>query len=166
VQFARKEPLSAGSGYFQFGPSSTCYGSYYAHQATEFPTGVLHDALRDVVIEDGTVYLPFDPEQIVDNLCHEVYVGDWRQGSLSILARMYYFVRPALGVAVRRHLQRLHLRGWEKLSFPRWPVDCSVDNVLEQLMLLSLKARSVERIPFIWFWPQGASSCAIMTHDV
>jgi hypothetical protein len=24
----------------------------------------------------------------------------------------------------------------------------------------------VERLPFIWFWPDGAPSSAIMTHDV
>lgn len=67
---------------------------------------------------------------------------------------------------MRRHLQRFHLRGWDKVSFPRWPVDCSVDNLFEQLMLLSLRASGAERIPFIWFWPEGTSSCAIMTHDV
>jgi hypothetical protein len=32
--------------------------------------------------------------------------------------------------------------------------------------LLSLKSNNVERIPFIWFWPGGAPSAAIMTHDV
>ena len=33
-------------------------------------------------------------------------------------------------------------------------------------MLLSLKAHRAEQIPFIWFWPDGATSCALMTHDV
>jgi hypothetical protein len=31
---------------------------------------------------------------------------------------------------------------------------------------LLLKAHAVDRIPFIWFWPEGASSCTILTHDV
>ncbi len=35
-----------------------------------------------------------------------------------------------------------------------------------QTMLLSLRAQSLNRIPFVWFWPEGAASCAIMTHDV
>jgi len=34
------------------------------------------------------------------------------------------------------------------------------------LLLFSIRAQGLERIPFIWFWPDGASSCAIMTHDV
>jgi hypothetical protein len=41
-----------------------------------------------------------------------------------------------------------------------------VDNLLEHLLLLSLRASQQREIPFIWFWPNGAASCAIMTHDV
>jgi hypothetical protein len=41
-----------------------------------------------------------------------------------------------------------------------------VDNLHQQLLLLALRSCKVEQIPFIWFWPEGASSCAIMTHDV
>jgi hypothetical protein len=33
-------------------------------------------------------------------------------------------------------------------------------------MLLSLQASPVDRIPFIWFWPDGARGCVSMTHDV
>ena len=166
VQFARSECPLTPSGYFRFGPEATCYGNCCGKVLPQSPDGELHDALGYVVIEDGTIYLPFDPMRVIDNLYREEYVGEWRQGALSNLAKMYYFVRPVLSVGIRRHLQRVHLRGWNKLSFPRWPVDCSVDNVLEQLMLLSLKASGVDRIPFIWFWPEGSLSCTIMTHDV
>lgn len=165
-RFLAKGPLSNSNGYFQFGDSATCYGSYFGREPSRFPAGALHDALRDVVVEDGNIYLPFDPACVVDNLYREEYIGEWRRGSISTLARMYYFIRPLLSVGVRRYLQRLHLRGWDKLPFPRWPVDCSVDNLFGQLMLLSLRASGVERIPFIWFWPDGAPSAAIMTHDV
>jgi hypothetical protein len=79
---------------------------------------------------------------------------------------MYYFLRPLLPVTARKHLQKNYLAGWDKKPFPHWPVDRSVDEVFEQLLLLSLRAQGVNRIPFIWFWPDGALSCAIMTHDV
>lgn len=162
---SKKDPL-ASNGYFRFGPEATCYGSCTGKQLPRQPDMELYDALCDVAIEDGTVHLPFDPAQAIENLYREEYVGEWRQGSLSALAKMYYFIRPVLSVGIRRHLQRFHLRGWDKIPFPHWPVDCSVNNLLEQLMLLSLRASGVERIPFIWFWPEGNSSCAIMTHDV
>ena len=167
VRFSPKGPLGGTSGYFQFGQGAVCYGSYYGQRTAESPAGTLHDALHDIEIKDGTVYLPFDPYEVVENLRREMYMDDWRHGKpLSALARMYYFVRPALSIGVRRRLQRVHFRGWDKLPFPRWPVDCSVDNLLEQLLLLSLKSSGVKRIPFIWFWPEGAPSCAIVTHDI
>ncbi len=167
VRFKTKKPLPANSGYFRFGEETICYGSYYGSQPAELPTGELQDALSDVAIEDGTVCLPFDPSEIARNLRCELYIGDWRKGALtSVLANLYYFIRPVFSVRMRRHLQKIHLRGWERLTFPRWPVDMTVDKLFGQLMLLSLKSNRAERIPFIWFWPGGAPSCAIMTHDV
>jgi len=45
-------------------------------------------------------------------------------------------------------------------------VDTTVDTLFERLLILNMRAQGLERIPFIWFWPDGASSCAVMTHDV
>jgi hypothetical protein len=167
LNFALRSGHSSSCGYFQVGGTATCYGDYFGHQPAKQPDVVLHDALQDTVLENGTTYLPFVPSQVFDNLRSEKYASNWRQaGLMSALAKMYYFIRPVLSVGMRRHLQKFYLRDWEKLPFPRWPVDCSVDNLFQQLMLLSLRANRVEKIPFIWFWPEGASSCAIMTHDV
>jgi hypothetical protein len=167
LNFALRSGYSSSCGYFQVGGTATCYGDYFGHQPAKQPDVVLHDALQDTVLENGTTYLPFVPSQVFDNLRSEKYASDWRKaGLMSGLAKLYYFIRPVLSVGMRRHLQKLYLRDWEKLPFPRWPVDCSVDNLFQQLMLLSLRANRVEKIPFIWFWPEGASSCAIMTHDV
>jgi hypothetical protein len=167
VQFLPKGSLSNTDGYFQFGEGVTCYGSVSGHEPSPLPSGQLHDALSDVVIEDGTTYLPFDPSQVAHNLRCERYVNLLRDGRpQSTLSKMYYFVRPVLSVGVRKHLQKFHLRGWDRLAFPQWPVDRTVDTLFERLLQLSLKAQSRERIPFIWFWPNGAPSAAIMTHDV
>jgi len=161
-----REDHSAPSGYFRFGQDATCFGPYRMQRPVPAPVEGLHDALAEAVIEDGNVCLPFSPARIVENLLHEAYVGEWREGALSILTRIYYFLRPVLPVSVRRHLQMLHLGNWNKLPFPAWPVDCSVDNLLRRLMLLSIRAGGDQRIPFIWFWPDAQSSCAIVTHDV
>jgi hypothetical protein len=67
---------------------------------------------------------------------------------------------------VRRILQRTYFRDWEQLRFPRWPVDDTVDRLVAELLVLALRSTELTRIPFIWFWPDGASSCAIVTHDV
>ena len=167
LRFALEGPLSAYCGYFRLGDTTTCYGSYFGAEPAEHPGGLLHDALNDIASENGIIYLPFSPSEVVDNLRSEKYVGEWRQAKpMSVLARMYYLIRPILSAGVRRRLQKIYLSGWDKLPFPRWPVDCSVDHIFQKLLLLALKANCGERIPFIWFWPEGASSCAIMTHDV
>ena len=80
--------------------------------------------------------------------------------------RLYYQLRPLMGVAVRKHLQRVRLSGWDKIAFPRWPVDRSVDALMETALTLLLKTQRQSSIPFIWFWPDQASACAMMTHDV
>src|SRR5437762_11870283 len=79
---------------------------------------------------------------------------------------MYYWLHPFLLVAVRKHLQRAHLRDWKTILFPRLPVDRTVERILERLLAFAMKAQGLDPVPFIWFWRDGAASCAVMTHDV
>jgi hypothetical protein len=69
-------------------------------------------------------------------------------------------------VQVRKHFQRLYFRRRIQTPFPQWPVDRTVENIIEQVMLLAMKSQNVAKIPFIWFWPEGAKSCTMLTHDV
>lgn len=154
-------------GYFAFGPGTTAYGCLTSRAPAAAPDPPLHDAASDVSIANGTVQLPFDPAEVITNLRHESYTGgDARSGTQSFTAKVYYFFRPLLPVAARKHLQRVRLRNWDRRPFPRWPVDFSVDNLHEELLRLALRASGETRIPFIWFWPEGKSACATMTHDV
>ncbi len=167
LRFALKGSFSGVCGYFRFGEALTCFGEYHGREAAGIPGGQCPDLMLDIDIKDGTVYLPFDPSEVVNNLRCETYVRDWRnENSMSPLAELYYFIRPILPVGIRKYLQKVYLNGWETIPFPRWPVDNSVDKLLEQLLLLSIKSSQAEEVPVIWFWPEGASSCAIMTHDV
>jgi hypothetical protein len=153
-------------GYFEFGPGLICYGRSTL-DGPENVTDPLPDALSQVRIEGSSCFLPFNPTDIADNLRYERYVGRVkRQRWKSLIRQIYYALRPALPVSVRRHLQRAWLKGWDQRPFPRWPVDRTVDHMFERLMRLTLQASSQDRIPFIWFWPEAKSSCAIMTHDV
>ena len=114
------------------------------------------------------VHLPFDADDVVDNLTHEKYLGSDDHGhpAKSLVGKAYYFVRPLLPVKVRRHLQKARLSSWRELKFPQWPVDRTVDHAMNELLLLSRRAHRIEKIPFIWFWPDGATGAAVMTHDV
>src|SRR5579872_1858352 len=167
LNFSQTGPFSKTSGYFQFGDDAVCYGSYVGQEPPQDPSDMQLNGFEAVEIRSGTVCLPFNPSQVVANLRSETYMTSWRGTPfMSALSRMYYVFRPLLPVQIRKHLQRLHFRGWNSLDFPRWPVDCSVDNISARLLSLAVKARAGEPIPFIWFWPEGATACAIMTHDV
>lgn len=118
--------------------------------------------------ENGAVHLPFDADEVLDNLRLERYVSAAEQGhpANSLAGRAYYFVRPLLPVGVRRHLQKARLSSWRDLKFPQWPVDRTVDDTMSDLLLLSGRAHQVTKVPFIWFWPEGATAAAVVTHDV
>lgn len=154
------------SGYFRLGSDLICYGMA-ATQGRSEVSDALPDVSSQVRIAGFTCVLPFDPTEIANNFRYERYVNGIQKSAWRKLVRdVYYCLRPALPIAVRRHLQQIWLRGWDKSPFPDWPVDRTVDRMFEKLMSLSTQAHQTTEIPFIWFWPDGKSSCAIMTHDV
>ena len=161
--------LSEGAGYFRFGPNVICHGRASLSSRSEHPTAIREDCLDSVETENLTLKLPFDLSEVVDNLRLERYVGALNAGDQKIVAKAfirdaYYLLRPYLPVFVRRHLQKIYLRGWRDIPFPAWPVDTTVDQLFANLLHLLLAIHS--KIPFVWFWPEAYSSCAIMTHDV
>lgn len=163
-------PLSSASGFFRINAETIGFGQCASGMPARSVADHLHLASEHVRI-DGVVKLPWNPVQIVDNLRLERYVGSCsedkpRLETNSLFRSIYYLFRPLMPVMTRKYLQRLYFRGWEKVAFPNWPVDCTVENLLEYLLVLAMKAQGVSEIPFIWFWPDGASNCAIMTHDV
>jgi hypothetical protein len=162
--------LSAEEGYFTF-REAICYGRRRGGAPSKQVTSSLPDVSEAVEWRGGRVRLPFDLSEVVTNLQQERYA----QKSSHYLERImaggvarsaYYFLRPILPVGVRKHLQKVRLSGWESIAFPRWPVDFTVDTLMQRAMALELKNLGIQKIPFIWFWPDGAPSCGILTHDV
>jgi hypothetical protein len=170
-EIKRKGELSEKQGFFQFGPGTLCYGRCHAGRPVSHPAGPLFDVSGAVEIDKGVLCLPFDLTEVVDNLRLERYAveGDTSRPLRMLRAvrhNLYYFLRPWMPIFVRKHLQRFNLSGWHRLSFPKWPVDRTVDTILENALILCMKAKGISSVPFIWFWPEGAQSCAMMTHDV
>lgn len=162
-------PLSPETGYFKFGEQGLYYGQLFGDKPAAKPNGRLCDLTSQVRVQGGVTYLPFDLEQVADNLRLELYANGASHGASSFHAFLkdsYYLLRPLLPFSVRKRLQKAQLSDWRRLTFPRWPVDRSVDQLFEQILLASLRARGLDRIPFIWFWPDGSPGCAIVTHDV
>ncbi len=150
--------------FFRFGPPVR-FGKMAALSASNSRNKIPFDAfLGNEPDLSGEICLPFDPDEEVKNLRLERYVARRRSGRL--LHTFYYLFRPLLALAIRKRLQRLVFRRRRKCMFPAWPVDCSVEDIFEQLMTLKLHASSTREIPFIWFWPDGKDSALMMTHDV
>jgi hypothetical protein len=166
LKLAQRGNLPEQSGYFRFGADAVCYGRSTSGTSSAF-TKTLRDALSETVVKDGIIHLPFDVTEVIDSLRGERYLDDSQNGrTKSALSKLYYALRPMLSFGLRSYIKRIHLRGWQERLFPCWPVDCSVDALLERLLLLSVRSSQTGRIPIIWFWPDGASSCAAVTHDV
>lgn len=173
-EFGEIEPpkeLSGEEGFFQFGPGNLCYGRCEGAKVASRASGQLFDVRGAVEIDGGLVRFPFGLTEVVDNLRTERYARlGGASTSLDMFNRLkhdlYYSLRPLMPVSLRRHLQRVQLRGWNRLQFPQWPVDRTVDTILESALMLCMRAKDISAVPFIWFWPDGAPSCAMMTHDV
>ncbi len=163
-RFASAGSLSASRGFFRF-DGNTLYGRVNGQPANT-PVELGEDKVAEASSKNGVVYLPFDLTDVVDSLRQEAYMKGSQSGLTPAITAAYYFVRPILPVAIRKHLQSFRLRNWERLPFPHWPVDRTVDNLMEQVLLMILRAENLEEIPFIWFWPDNASSSALVTHDI
>ena len=156
--------MSSKAGYFRFGSQTICYGRSCGGSRGFAKRSLLYDVLDDVVINGDNVGLSFNPTEVIDNLRLERYVDSRR--SNEILRKVYYLFRPLTSLSMRRQIQRFHARDWQELGFPCWPVDTTVESICETLLLLSMRAKDVTRVPFVWFWPRGARGCVTMTHDV
>jgi hypothetical protein len=168
LDFVPSGMVSREEGYFRFGPNATCYGRSSSILCDAPLESLLHDSVEEVVVGKLQLKLPFNPGEVIDNLRLERYPESrsTQGGYEKFQRRLYYLFRPLTNMAVRKQIQKFHVRNWEKKLFPRWPVDTTVENICEKLLSLSIKAQGVDRVPFVWFWPGGARGCVMLTHDV
>lgn len=168
LRFSLSGELSQDEGFFRFGPDLLGFGRTTSGQRKSRPDLPLDDILPATKVSATEAFVPFDPDEVIQNFRFERYARfeNLSSGAERILKRLYYVLRPYLGLKARRAVQRFKARNWPALPFPHWPVDTSVKSLSDDLMLLSMRAQGIDRVPFIWFWPKGAEACVTMTHDV
>jgi hypothetical protein len=170
VEFSIAAEPQSEPRFFRVGPDLTCYGRVSGGPTRSESSGDLDDVSSAIRTKENVCILPFDLDEVVENLRFERYHGAMpvvrSSVTKAVSRRTYYALRPFLPTSVRKHLQRIALRGWDRAPFPSWPVDQTVDRLFDRMMACALRAHPGERIPFIWFWPDGHSACATMTHDV
>ena len=171
VALSLPEEVNPPPGYFHFGPETIGYGQSAFSSSAKVNGNGLPELSHPSELHGSTLRSSFDASTILDNLRLERYLTGGQTGmnavlSSDVIQQLYYQFRSMLPDSLRKRLQRLYFRNWNELPFPNWPVDTSVEKILERLLLQSMKLRKLDSIPFIWFWPDGASASAIVTHDV
>jgi len=169
--FLSPEFDSESEGFFCFGNGNTCYGRSQTGVASNVAASGALDASRFVHQNGASMAFPFSFAEVIDNLRLEHYrhatvPARENFASTEISRKLYYFIRTCLPVVVRRQLQKIYFSDWKNIPFPAWPVDFTVDTLHQEALRLLMEWNGIKRLPFIWFWPEGAPSCLIMTHDV
>lgn len=117
--------------------------------------------------DDGGVFVPFDFDEAYSNYITEA----WRQTIAlhQLSARQlgsYYRVKHLLPRAFWLQLRRAFIRSGRRPTFPLWPLDRGVDNLLRFYAFCLLLVSGKEQARFDWFWPKTHRAALILTHDV
>jgi peptidoglycan/xylan/chitin deacetylase (PgdA/CDA1 family) len=130
----------------------------------ELESGEVVTAFRD---DDGTVRIPFDPEE-----AYCFFISErWREyaamaalspGQLGLYYRLKRLLPGSWLLAARRMLVR-----WTGLpEFPRWPLEDSVVQLIRFYALCLLVEADEQELEFRWFWPDAHRAALMLTHDV
>ena len=162
---------NADTGFFRFGAENICYGRCGSGTATSVAGSGQFDASKAIVRDGTRLQVPFSFDEVIENLRRERYTKCMKPEAETLTAsepirKIYYLLREFLPVSVRRHLQRAYVRDWKELPFPAWPVDFTVDSLHQAFLRLLMETSGAKKLPFIWFWPNGANNSLIITHDV
>jgi hypothetical protein len=119
--------------------------------------------------DDGSVFLPFDPGELMLQFWSEGYERSGHSSlalsGRSVLLHGYYLVRPALPRRLQLRLRRVYTGVQGRSSFPGWPVEDSLHTFYAWLFRL-LAELAGEPVPFLDPWPDGRSWTLVLTHDV
>jgi len=170
VDFRLRGQPMADSGFFRVGPDLTCYGRLSDAHTSRDSSGPLEDVLSAIRVERNTCVLPFDLDEVIENLRFERYEGAMPVVRRSLTqngwAQTYYAMRPFLPTGYASICSAWRCAAGIAPIFLHGLCDQTVDRLFDRMMACAIRANSGQRIPFIWFWPDGYSGCATMTHDV
>jgi len=118
---------------------------------------------------DGSVFLPFDP----DDVCHAYWSERYRdalRGGASRRAQRgamlaYYRVRGLLPRSTQIWLRRRYARRQARTQFPSWPVEGALHDFFD-LFTSILADVAGEPVAHLAAWPHGHAWALVLTHDV
>jgi hypothetical protein len=178
----RRHPRSQRLGRFQLNGFT-----FVGHLSTADPVAMLEtvgagwrptDPIRDssghpvsAVWRDdhGSVFLPFDPGEVMHQLWSESYTTVGSAALLGIarlvMIRAYYVVRPLLPRRTQLAMRRVFARRQGRPAFPAWPVEHSLHDMYSWLFA-TVTGVAGRPVPWLDPWPTGRSWALVLTHDV
>jgi hypothetical protein len=138
------------------------------------PAESVHDAAGAQVASiwrdaDGSVFLPFDPGEVMRLFWSEGYRDVGRSAIAAsvrtVVMRGYYLARPAMPRSVQLRLRRLFTHVQAASTFPGWPIEDSLHDLYGWLFTVIADLAGVP-VPFLDPWPAGRSWALVLTHDV
>ena len=119
---------------------------------------------------DGSVFLPFDPDEVIENYWSERYLRGLprlrvARAARSTMMRAYYRTRPLLPRCSRSGCADASPAIQARSPFPRWPVETCLHDFFE-LMFAILAGLAGGPIPYIAPWPTSHDWALVLTHDV
>jgi hypothetical protein len=119
--------------------------------------------------DQGSVFLPFDPGEVMHHLWSERYT---KVGSAAMLGiprktavRGYYVIRPLLPRRIQLALRRVLARRQGLPTFPTWPLEPSLHDLYAWLFA-TVTAVAGCPVPWLDPWPDGKLWAFVLTHDV
>ncbi|MGO9763128.1 MAG: hypothetical protein ACLP1Q_17895 [Solirubrobacteraceae bacterium] len=121
------------------------------------------------VARDGSVFLPFDPDEVCESYWSERYLllarnSAQRRGARGA-ARAYYQVRGLLPRPLQIWLRRQYARVQMRTQFPSWPAETALHDFFD-LFTSILADVAGEPVPQIASWPHDHAWALVLTHDV
>jgi len=117
--------------------------------------------------DDGTVMVPFDPDEAYGYFVTERWRDLSPPAALSAgQLGFYYRVKRLFPRSWLLAARRMHVRWTGLPEFPRWPLDDSIVQLTRFYALCLLAAADAQELDFRWFWPNGHHACVMLTHDV
>jgi hypothetical protein len=119
--------------------------------------------------DDGSIFLPYDPADIIQNFWSEDYHKMISQGLASAIKKLavvsYYRIRPILPRTSQIRMRRLFSRLQARSRFPRWPIETALHDFYAWLFRHATEVAQTP-IPWLSLWPNGYSWAFVLTHDV
>jgi hypothetical protein len=117
----------------------------------------------------GSVYLPFDPSELMSNLWSERYLSFGRAATArrarKAVVRCYYAIRPLLPRRLQLRLRRAFANHQKVPDFPAWPIEHSLHDLYAMLLHLVTEVAAAP-VPWVGPWPDGKTWAMVLTHDV